>query len=139
MQQSSASNNGDLVLGWLSRLSKHFGTELSEDQLEIFVNALAKNSSYQISASFERCLNECQFMPKLKEVHERMPEQREKRTSAAFVAQEPPIIDVLRPIARKLYSGYDELDAMKPEDAKVIRQVTGQALREYWHGKGIKA
>jgi len=138
MQPSSDSSNADLVLGWLSRLSKHFGTELSEDQLEIFVKALGKSSNYQLSTAFDRCLNECQYMPRLKDVHERMPEQRERRTSAAFVSAEPPILEVLRPIARRLYSGYDGLDAMNPEDAKVIRQITGQALREYWREKGLR-
>lgn len=76
MQQSSASNS-DLILGWLSRLGKHFGTELTEDQIGIFLHALRDNSPRQINTAFGRCLNECSFMPKLAELHQRMPDEQQ--------------------------------------------------------------
>ena len=71
----SNDSNRDLILGWLSRLSKHFGVELDEGQLEIFLHALRANSKHQINTAFGRCLNECNFMPKLAELHQRMPDE----------------------------------------------------------------
>ena len=99
MQQSSGTNK-DLIIGWLSRLAKHFNYEASEDQIDIFVKALAKNRPGQISAAFEACLNECEFFPRLADVHKRMPEfdPAEKWEFSAL----QPATELLRPIVHEI-------------------------------------
>lgn len=67
------------------------------------MEGLVKDSDYQIEQGFERCLNECTFMPKLREVHEKMPERREPSTSTgAYIRTGPPIADLNRSLAEKL-------------------------------------
>lgn len=92
-----------VVAKWCEKLSAHFNFDLTEEQIEIFMEGLVKDSDYQIETAFERCLNECTFMPKLREVHEKMPERREaSTTTGAYVRTGPPIADLNRPIAEKL-------------------------------------
>src|SRR5271154_2820896 len=47
MQQSNATNK-DLIIGWLSRLASHFNYAVTEDQIDIFVKALAKDRAGKI-------------------------------------------------------------------------------------------
>src|SRR5271154_6884053 len=47
MQQSSGTNK-DLIIGWLSRLASHFNYAVTEDQIDIFVKALAKDRAGKI-------------------------------------------------------------------------------------------
>lgn len=65
----------ECVLSWIDRLSTHFNQPQDEEQIKIFLHALRVNTVWQVNKAFERCLNECQFMPKLADVHQRMPEQ----------------------------------------------------------------
>jgi len=129
----------DCILEWLKKLSRHFSVELSEDQLEIFTHALRNCTTYQVAQGFERCLNECQFMPKLADFHQRMPEQRFPPENPGRFVQQKPLLDIVRPIAREISvrmtgKEYDEL-----EDHKVIHEVFAEATRERFRRMGIVA
>lgn len=65
---------------WLGKLAAHFRIELQHDEIEIFLDHLVSWSDYQIAIAFDHCLTECLFFPKLKEVLDRMPEQRAGRS-----------------------------------------------------------
>ncbi len=65
----------ECVLGWIEKLSTHFNQPQDEEQIKIFLHALRDCSVQQVNRAFERCLNECEFMPKLSQVHDRMPER----------------------------------------------------------------
>jgi hypothetical protein len=131
MKQSNESAS-DSVLKWLQKLSRHFNAELSEDQLEIFTHALRNNTRYQIDEAFDRCLNECQFMPKLADVHQRMPEPKyAPENPGRFVLNGPPIIDLVRDVARELYPNLDSLEGSELHEAFAI------ANRERYRRMGI--
>lgn len=139
MPQSSESNKS-LILEWLGRLSKHFGTELDEGQIEIFLHALQKCSPYQVTTAFEACLNECEFMPRLAQIHERMPEQRNPPGTGEFVTHAPPLLDVVRPIAEEIckeFTGmeFNDLDAFKYP--KLRHDLFGAANRLRYERMGI--
>jgi hypothetical protein len=125
----------ELIENWLVKLATHFNVELDEDQIKIFTNALKSNSRYQIEAAFERCLNECEFMPKLAQVHDKMPEQRQDSGSRwEFILREQPILDVIRPIAAELCKAttgrnYEDLDALLPADSLLIHDLFARANR----------
>src|SRR5208283_1192001 len=111
----------ECVLSWIEKLSAHFNSPQEEDQIVIFLHALRNCTTYQVDVAFEKCLNECQFMPKLAEVHARMPEQRwPPENPGRFLLNDPPFLDVLRPICRELHPNYDSLDVTKNEDRKLI-------------------
>jgi hypothetical protein len=76
-----------LITTCLSKQSTHFRSELNGDEVKIFIDKLAPWSDYQITAAFERCLTECMFFPKLKEVLDRMPERREGHTKTCPVCE----------------------------------------------------
>lgn len=138
MQQSSGTNK-DLIIGWISRLAKHFNYEASEDQIDIFVKALAKNRPGQINAAFEACLNECEFFPRLADVHKRMPEF-EPGQKWEFV-QNTPSLELLRPIATEISNAvvgreYNDLDTIK--DARLIQKVFRTAAIVRYLRMGIK-
>ena len=122
------------IAEWIDKLSTHFGTPQDDEQIKIFIHALERNTSYQIDQAFERCLNECQFMPKLSEVHHRMPEEKWPRENpAAFVTSGPNVLDLVRPIAIEICKAntgreYEELDTI--QDAPLIHQVFAEANRE---------
>lgn len=139
MRQSNESAN-ESILRWLSRLSKHFNVELSDDQIEIFAHALRNNTRYQIDEAFNRCLNECQFMPKLADVHARMPEQKYPPENPGRFVQQEPILNLIRPIAEEICKGmtgreYHDLDTVK--DAKQIEEVFAEANRTRYRRMGI--
>jgi len=107
----------ECVLNWLEKLAKHFGVELDEDQVKIFVHALRNNTTYQVDIAFDRCLNECQFMPKLREVHERIPEQKwAPENPSAFITYGPNTLDLVRPIAREICPEVDRLEGAELRD-----------------------
>lgn len=58
----------------LTRCALHFRQELTEVDLEIYLNGLRPFEAYRIRAALERCFLECEFMPKLKDILDRMPE-----------------------------------------------------------------
>jgi hypothetical protein len=139
MKRSSESV-GDSVLNWLKKLSKHFGVELTEDQVEIFAHALRDATAYQVNEAFERCLNECEFMPRLAQVHARMPEQRyATENPGRFILFGRPILDMNRPIAEEICFGltgreYSEIRELcgEPtergqEATELVKKVFGEA------------
>jgi hypothetical protein len=122
MRQSSDTKT-DLILGWLSRLSKHFNTELTDEQIDIYVKALAKNGPGQISEAFEACLNHSEFFPRLSEVHKRMPDR--EPSGAWRYSQQEPLYELNHPFAVEvcllMYGAhYDDLDP-RSEAIKIMR------------------
>lgn len=63
------------VTAALSKCSLHFRQELTDVDFEIYLSGLRTFSAERISESLERCLKECEFMPKLKEICDRMPQE----------------------------------------------------------------
>lgn len=108
----------ECVLNWVSKLAAHFNVAMDDDQVKIFTHALRNNTTYQADIAFDRCLNECEFMPKLHDVHERMPEQRwAPENPAAFVLNGRPVIDLVREIARELFPNLDQMQNEELRDA----------------------
>lgn len=59
----------------------HFRTEVSDADYEIYKIGLKDiNDPYRIDEAFYRCLRECEFMPKLKDIFDRLPDRREARS-----------------------------------------------------------
>ena len=86
--------------------------------------------------ALDRCLDEVGFMPKMKEVKERIPEQRwPSENPGRFVQHEKPVIDEVREIVRDLCAKYDELDPTK--DRETIHDLFAQANRERYRRMGI--
>src|ERR1700731_158146 len=105
MSRSDKEQNKQLnecVLNWLEKLASHFGTTQDEEQINIFIHALKDNTTYQVETAFERCLNECQFMPRLREVHERMPATRWPPENPGNFLKRKPTLELIRPIALEI-------------------------------------
>jgi len=109
---------------WLQKLAKHFNAELDDDQFAIYTKALAQQSPYQIAEGFDRCLRECSFMPKLAEFFHRMPEQTyPPGTYRERMTKEPPIADLVRPIAEEMCRsllGCDYASLSEPEKVRKL-------------------
>ena len=131
----------DCILNWLQKLSKHFGVELTEEQVEIFAHALKDCTAYQVNEAFDRCLNECDFMPKLAQVHARMPEQKyAAENPGRFIIYDPPVPDVVRPIAEEIcmeFCGREYKDLDTFADARLIHDVMAAANRIRYERMGI--
>lgn len=140
MKRSSESVQ-DCILSWLQKLSKHFGVELTEDQVEIFAHALKDSTVHQVDEAFERCLNECEFMPRLAQVHSRMPEQKyPSENPGRFVKVGPDLPDLVRPIAEEIcmeFCGREYKELKTFEDAKLIHDVSAAANRIRCERMGI--
>jgi len=119
------------ILEWVNRLALHFGATLEDEQLKIFLHALKDNTTYQIEIAFDRCLNECSFMPKLAEVHERMPVEKWPRRDVGFVQQRP-ILDVVRDVVYEIRPDYDSMT-----DPKEIAELFARANRLRYERMGI--
>jgi len=134
-KQNKQSNVSEQIENWLVKLAAHFNVELGEEQVDIFTSALRENTRYQIDEAFNRCLNECQFMPKLSDVHQKMPEEKQDLgTSWNFVLNGPSSLDRIRPIAEEICKDvtgreYKELDHNVPGDARLIHDLLFQANR----------
>jgi hypothetical protein len=114
MRPSKGSGKDSLILNWLSTLGKHFKTELSEDEINIFLKALQNSTSYQLDKAFDTCLNNCLFMPKLAEVHKRMPEQKwPPENPGKFVLNGPPTLDLIRPFVTPLPDSASDQEIME--------------------------
>lgn len=112
------------MLQWVSKLAAHFNTQLDDDQINIFVHALRNSTVYQVEHAFERCLNECEFMPKLSDVHKRMSDQRyPAENPAAYVLNGPPIQDLVRPFAE---------EAAPRLFGKPLHEIEGLQLMQCW-------
>ena len=57
----------------------HFRTEISDADIEIYIDGLRDCGLDRISVGFERCIKECEFMPKLRDLFDKMPEVEQKR------------------------------------------------------------
>lgn len=114
----------------MDKLGTHFNQPQDEEQIKIFLHALRNCTAYQVDHAFERCMNECEFMPKLADVHKRMPEQRHApENPAAFVKNGPDTLELIRPFARELCPGYDQLDPVR--DSKKIHDTFALATKAY--------
>ena len=59
----------------LAGCALHFRQELTELDYEVYLRGLADiSSAWRIVSAIGRCTKECMFMPKLKEILERVPE-----------------------------------------------------------------
>lgn len=135
-QQQTDSASKLAVIDQVERLAQHFKSPQDEGQIKIFVDALQSKTVYQIETAFDRCLNECEFMPKLVNVRERMPEQRyPPENPGKFVVQGRPILDEIREIVLELYPKYWDLDPI--EDKQHIHDLFAQANRERYRRMGI--
>lgn len=127
----------------MDQLSTHFGQPQDEEQIKIFLHALRNCTVYQVEQAFDRCLNECQFMPKLADVHARMPEQKyPPENPGKFVVNGPSVLALNGAIAREICKGmtgreYDELDTVK--DEKLILEVFTAANRERYRRMKVAA
>lgn len=79
----------NLVTESLIKLAAHFRVEIFDKEIEIFIEKLPSWSNYQIAEAFAACMTECLFFPKLKEVIDRMPEDRGPRIIKTCQACEP--------------------------------------------------
>lgn len=59
----------------LAHCGLHFRAELTEVDYEIYLKALVGISAGRISESLVRCVRECNFMPKVKDILDRVPEE----------------------------------------------------------------
>jgi hypothetical protein len=64
-----------VVVEMLTKCALHFRQELHEVDLEIYLSGLREFSADRIKGALELCFRECEFMPKLKDILERMPEE----------------------------------------------------------------
>jgi hypothetical protein len=117
-QKKQSSELNDKIIEWIEKLSIHFNQPQDEEQIKIFLHALRRNTPYQIEEAFDRCLSECEFMPRLADVHKRMPEQRwPPENPGAFVLSGPPTMELVREIAREMFPSYDQLEGKDLHDA----------------------
>lgn len=70
------SESWNLVAKWVSLLAAHFRVELSETEIKIYCESLQNENADCLKRSMMRCLNECEFMPKLKDIRDRLPEPK---------------------------------------------------------------
>lgn len=75
LSRPSAPSNRDTILAHLAICGLHFRQEVSEADAEIYLHALEGEDRDRVDAAFKRCLNECEFMPKIHDVRDRMPER----------------------------------------------------------------
>lgn len=126
----------DSILSGLEKLQTHHGKVLEQDQIDIFVDRLKNYTKYQVDTAMQRCLDECDFMPKLPEVRARIPEQRyPAENPGRFVVHERPLLDEIRAIVLETYPKYWDLDPIK--DKQVIHDLFAAANRERYRRMGI--
>ena len=75
--------------------------EIDADQIQVYAEQLANLSPYQIEEASKRCLNECEFMPRIVDIRRRAPENRQPESFTGF-RQRKPLLDVIRPIAEEI-------------------------------------
>jgi hypothetical protein len=131
-KQSQESLLNRKIVEWIDKLSTHFASPQDEEQINIFLHALRMCTIYQVEQAFTRCLNECTFMPRLADVHQRMPEQRYPPSNPGLFTQSRPILEELRPLAREVCKevtgrDYDTLDGR--DDERLIHDIFAEAQR----------
>lgn len=126
----------DTILAWLEKLQTHHVKVLEQDQIDIFVDRLEHYTAYQVATALERCLDECDFMPKMPEVLQRIPEQRyPSENLGRFVLNGPPSLELIRPIMDEIDPNNAQLDPMK--DREEIYNLAAAATRERFKRMGI--
>lgn len=58
---------------------------MSEPEIRIYCESLASKEPERVEKAMKRCLEECEFMPKLRNILERMPEQVHYYSGAEFI------------------------------------------------------
>ena len=112
-----------------------------EEQISLFIGALRNYSQYQIDKGFERCLNECEFMPKLKQFHDRVPEQRQPTENLGkFIASGPSVLSLNRELVREICPAlygkkYEAIDSIKESDR--VHDLFALANRERYRRDGV--
>lgn len=74
----------EAVIRQLTACSLHFRTELDDAQIEIYLGGLRDCESWRTAKAFERCMKECEFMPKLRDLFDKMPEAGQQRKPFDF-------------------------------------------------------
>ena len=67
------SDSRNITLKWMTLLAVHFRADLTEAEMRIYCDSLAHEDPERLEVAFQRSLHECEFLPKLKEILERMP------------------------------------------------------------------
>jgi hypothetical protein len=62
------------VVPQLTKLALHFRAEMTEPDFEIYLDGLSGYSEGRVLAGLDRCLTECEYMPRLKEIIQRIPD-----------------------------------------------------------------
>ena len=84
----------NLVVKWVALLAAHFRVELSEPEIRIYCDSLASKDKDCLNKAMQRCLNECEFMPRLKDINDRLPEPKKAVTWGFF----KPVRDFFEPL-----------------------------------------
>lgn len=85
LEKPSKYSNAQLaIIRGVGQCALHFRIELTDADLEIFKHALRNTDALRIEAAFDRCLNECEFMPKLADVWAKMPEAEPSQEGIEF-------------------------------------------------------
>jgi len=78
MQPGASSNDTEKqITGWLILCATHFRVDLNDAEIAIYQHALRGIEPGRLDTAFQRCLRECEFMPKLVDVCNRLPEAQE--------------------------------------------------------------
>lgn len=83
----------NLVRQWTVLLAAHFRVELTEPEIRIYCDSLQNENADCLKKAMIRCLNECSFMPKLKDIRDRLPSPERKVEQGDFV----PVSDHFEP------------------------------------------
>lgn len=81
----SLSDTEKVISGWVILCAQHFRVEVNEADIAIYVHALRGTEPDRLDTAFQRCLKECEFMPKLVDVCNRLPEAQEPQKLRASI------------------------------------------------------
>jgi hypothetical protein len=79
------SESWNLALKWVALLAAHFRVEMSEPEIQVYCDSLGNKDPQCLNKAMQRCLNECEFMPRLKDINDRMPEPQKAVEWGDFV------------------------------------------------------
>ena len=63
------------MVKWVTLLSEHFQTEMSDLGFETYLLGLARLTPVEVQAACQRCLAECHYMPRVADILDRVPER----------------------------------------------------------------
>lgn len=113
-----------IVFKWVQLLAAHFRTDLSEADISVYCEELQNENPDKLEIALRRCLHECkEFMPKLADIHERIPESlwtaggksSETQADGSFI----PVSDHLEPFTEK----YDLKIYVNEQGQKKVKMV----------------